>query len=522
MSTFALDPTSSQGDIVSGLNYALSNLGTFDANTVANIANVVITNANVVTANTTTGQLQSVNTGTINYLYNYVNVKYANTATGTSGFSSNSTNKSYYGTHNTQTGTISSNPTDYQWKQVVGGFGTTKGLFYTTAGGGLVYFSANTTGPSVNYQPVLDDTPIALQQLANSIVVTTSITPGAVTNVQIAANTITGNNVQTGTLTALQIATRTLTNAQIALGTITGNLVQSQTLTGTLIALNTITGNLVAQSTITGNLIVPGTITGNLIQANTIITSSLQSYGVTPGITSGYGFWLTSNVGNAYFGGNTTIGNQLTVGNNAVIGGNLLVSGLITSGSLNANTVATTTMQINSVTTTGAVNNSGYIINSPTVRYGGFDGTYYNYTTGNLIPVGGIIGATTSSVTNVISGYLDVSGVTNTSGIFGVPQMYAELYRTTDGINFTPISQTFVTTPATEQFNATYVQTTQTLLPIRLSVVSIVDTFTISSPTNVGYYWLWGVFIGQTSNVAPVQSNVTVGTYGITVTNYKR
>jgi carbonic anhydrase/acetyltransferase-like protein (isoleucine patch superfamily) len=412
MSNFALDVNSSQGDIISSLNYALANLGTvkIDANVIIPIVANVLSNANVVTTNSTTGQVSSLTQGTVSYLYNYVNVKYANNNTGSIGFGSNSTGKSYYGVHNTSTGTISTNPADYNWYQVSGGFGTTKALFYTPSGGGTVFFAVGTAPPSSRYQPVLDDTPIYLQNLANSIVQTNNITPGAVTNVSIAANTIVANNIQPNTITALQIAAQTLTNAQIALSTITGNLIQQSTLTGNLIALNTITGNLVAQNTltgnliaqntitgnlvaqntITGNLIVPGTITGNLIQANTVITSTLASAGVTPGVNSGYGFWLTSNVGNAYFGGNITIGNNalignnlgvgdnavvgnnLIIGNNAQIGGNLNVSGLITSANLNANTVATTTIIQNAVTTIlSNTTTNQTIISSPSanIRY---------------------------------------------------------------------------------------------------------------------------------------------------------
>ena len=364
MSNFALDVNSSQGDIVSSLNYALANLGTVnvDANVIIPIVANVLSNANVVTTNSTTGQLKSITQGTISYLYNYVNVKYANNATGSIGFSSNSAGKLYYGVHNTSTGTISSNPADYSWYQVSGGFGTTKHLYYTPSGGGTVYFAIGTTAPSTRYLPVVDDTAIYLQNLANSIVQTNNINPGAVTNVSIAANTITGNNVQPGTLTALQIADRSLTNATIALGAITGNLVQSQTLTGTLIALNTITGNLVAQNTITGNLIVPGTITGNLIQANTITGDLVQantiqgssivagsitadqlaanaitvntvvSQGATLNNFSSPGFWLNGNTGNARFGNIISIGNNLGVGDNAVIGNNLTVGTNATIG----------------------------------------------------------------------------------------------------------------------------------------------------------------------------------------------
>ena len=51
MSNFALDVGSSQGDIISSLNYALANLGS--TVTTANTA------ANVLTANTTTGVIST-------------------------------------------------------------------------------------------------------------------------------------------------------------------------------------------------------------------------------------------------------------------------------------------------------------------------------------------------------------------------------------------------------------------------------------------------------------------------------
>lgn len=449
MSNFALDTGSSQGDIISSLNYVLANLGTIDANIIANIAaniaNTTITSANVVTANTVTGTLQSNTVGTFGYLYNYVNIKYANNVTGSSGFSSNSTNKSYYGVHNTTSGTISSNPADYQWKQVVGGFGTTKGLYYTTVGGGQIFFSANTTGPTVNYQPVVDDSPILLQSIANSIVTTQSITPGA--------------------------------------------------------------------------------ITANLLAANLVIARDIVSTNATLGDLTSAGYWFQANTGNARIGGNINIGNNLTVGNNAVIGGNLTVAGLITSANLNANTVATSTMQLNSATVTGAVNNAGYTLTNPTVSYGGASSGYYIYTTGNIIPFGAGILATTPTVTNIISGYLDVFGYTTTPGapgsVFAVPQIYAELARYVNGSYTGIVSPTFVTTPASNSYSGTFV-TTLTALPVRLSEVSIVDQFTIGSPSTIQYYWLWGAYLSMLSNSAPTQPNITVGSYGITVTNYKR
>lgn len=464
MSNFALDTSSSQGDIISSLNYALANLGTIDANIIANIAanvaNTTITSANVVTANTVTGALQSINTGTINYLYNYVNVKYANSATGGSDFSSNCTNKSYYGVRNTKDGSISSNPVDYQWYQVVGGFGTTKGLYHTTAGGGIVYFEPSTTSPSIYYTPVVDDTPISLQSLANSIVQTNTINPGAVTNVGIATQTITTNNMGFGIITA------------------------------------------------------------DLLAANLIIAKDIVSTNATLGDNTSPGYWLQANSGDARFGGNINIGNNLTVGDNAVIGGNLTVAGLITSANLNANTVQTVTMVPNSATLTSGYQGAAYEIASPAVSYAGFDGTYYDYQTANVVvPAVGIV-CTTANVTNVISGYIDVYGVT-TSTVNFIPQMYAELYRVI-GANVTPLPGTFITTAAYNVLAPGSDYTTQSEFPVRVSEVSIIDIFTITPPQTVEYVWIFGSFVGVTSNTAPTQNYIGQNGWSMTITNYRR
>ena len=166
MSTFALDVSSNPGDIISGLNYALANLGTFNS---ANAANVLV--ANVSTGEITT---TSVNAGgyssttIVSYLYQYMDVKYANSSTGGSGFSSNSANKSYYGLYNTANTSISSNPADYQWYQVTGGFGTTKGLYYQTIGGRQVQFFPSNVAPTNSFIAVPDSTALNLDTVTSA------------------------------------------------------------------------------------------------------------------------------------------------------------------------------------------------------------------------------------------------------------------------------------------------------------------------------------------------------------------
>ena len=329
MSTFALSSADTQEDVIGALNYALSNLG-------STVSGNITYSGNILVANTTTGVISSVtSTGTtqvpvISYLYGYVNVKYANSASGSSGFTSNSAYANYYGVHNTTDGSISSNPTDYNWTQVAGGFGATKQLYYTTGGGNTVNFNVSTGVPSIYYTPVLDNTPIQLAIIGNSAVVANSIQPRVITNVQIAGNTIQGQNIQLGTITA------------------------------------------------------------NLLAANSIFVSqSLQSTNATFNSPTSAGFWLNATNGSARFGSSINVGDSLTVGNNASIGGNLNVSGLITTGGLNSNTVSTTTI-VNQAVSIGnaATSTTAITISNPTAN----TPRYYTYAnvTINLASTAGI------------------------------------------------------------------------------------------------------------------------------------
>jgi hypothetical protein len=159
MSNFALDVNSPQGDIVGSLNYALANLG--QGGTSSNLGNVL-------TANITTGVISTpTSNGALSYLYQYMNVAYANTATG-GGFTSNSTATTYYGVHNNTANVADTNPVDYQWTQVSGGFGTTKSLFYQTLGGRQIAFNVATTSPGYYYRSVQDNVPINLDDVTST------------------------------------------------------------------------------------------------------------------------------------------------------------------------------------------------------------------------------------------------------------------------------------------------------------------------------------------------------------------
>lgn len=200
---FALNVNSPDSHVIASLNYALANMGTGVA--------AVEYEGNILVANSATGVVQTVTSTGVRgpvygYLYDYINVKYANSATGGSGFTSNCTLANYYGIRNSNSTVISNNPVDYQWTQVAGGFGTTKGLWYFNKGGNSVDIAVATTAPTVNYSPFPDNTAVLLATVANAVIYGNVITPGSITNVQIASNTIVAQNIQDRAITSLQLS----------------------------------------------------------------------------------------------------------------------------------------------------------------------------------------------------------------------------------------------------------------------------------------------------------------------------
>ena len=130
---FALDSNPSQSEISEALNYLLGNFG-------ANLS-----------ADPNTGEIKGPTGNVIAYLYKYLAVKYADSADGALNFSNSPTGRLYFGLRNTNDTVESTNPADYIWKQVAGGFGTTKFLFYQTNGGRQVSIIVDTVAPDSTY-----------------------------------------------------------------------------------------------------------------------------------------------------------------------------------------------------------------------------------------------------------------------------------------------------------------------------------------------------------------------------------
>lgn len=130
---FALDPGSEISEITGAVNYLLANL------------------TDALSVNPGSGQIYDPNGNIYGYLYKYLHIKYADSFDGSSNFSNSPTNRFYYGVRNDGTTTESSNPADYVWYKVTGGFGTTKFLFYQVFGGRQIDFFVGTTAPGYTY-----------------------------------------------------------------------------------------------------------------------------------------------------------------------------------------------------------------------------------------------------------------------------------------------------------------------------------------------------------------------------------
>jgi hypothetical protein len=129
---FSLPSNPTPSDVSEALNYLLNNFG----------SNVSI--------NTGTGSVAGP-TGNISYLYQYLDIKYATSFDGSVGFSNVPTNAFYFGIRNANQPSESTNPADYLWQQVTGGFGTTNFLYYSTGGGRTIQFQVASTSPGSSY-----------------------------------------------------------------------------------------------------------------------------------------------------------------------------------------------------------------------------------------------------------------------------------------------------------------------------------------------------------------------------------
>ena len=152
---FALDSNPSNIELSDAINYLLGNFG-------ANLS-----------ADPNTGLITGPTGQTIAYLYKYLSVRYADSADGSLNFSDSPTNRLYYGVRNNNSSVESTNPADYIWLRVSGGFSTTKFLFYKVSGGRQIEFFVGTTAPGYGWE---QDSGAAIDLDAISVVITATPT----------------------------------------------------------------------------------------------------------------------------------------------------------------------------------------------------------------------------------------------------------------------------------------------------------------------------------------------------------
>jgi hypothetical protein len=131
---FFVDGDPSPSEISEAINYLLSNFQQTSSN------------------NIDTGQVTDSTGNVVSYLYKYLYVKYADSFDGTLNFSNTPTNRQYYGLRNNDSSTESTNPADYIWYKVSGGFSTNKFIFYSVTGGRRINIVVGLSAPSILYQ----------------------------------------------------------------------------------------------------------------------------------------------------------------------------------------------------------------------------------------------------------------------------------------------------------------------------------------------------------------------------------
>ena len=499
MTTFAVtDPAHT----IAALNYALSNLNT------GNVTGNTTIPGNVLVANATTNAISTYSGSTpISYVNQYLNVRYANTATGASGFSTNQANSQYYGVFNTVTTTNpgANNAANYQWFQVTGGFGTTKTLYYLCNGGRQVQLSATTTAPSSGYLPTVNGTPINLD-----VVTTANGTPGARGAIAM-AYVLTPSDPNTGGNTALSTwfaASRTANVPPIGTGltpvsgdtadflypttnasgtytydgsgwtaataqVVAGNTIVNGTITGNTIANSTITGNNIQVDTVSGNVIIANTLAGNTIIANTlygntIIANTLYGNAIIANTISGNTIIANTISGNTIiantFTANTINGSAVIAGTIAAntINGNSIVSGSITTNQLAANVLTANTV-VSTGATIGSNTSAGFWLQGSTgnARFGNSISIGNQLTVGNNASIGGnlIIGANLSVTGLVTAGGLNsntvntvniVSGAVS-AGISNSSQTTVRVIPPTQGVRYYSPTTSIITTTQNNQ-----------------------------------------------------------------------
>lgn len=281
---FLLDGNPTPGEISEAVNYLLSNF------------------SQSVSSDPNTGQIIGPGGDIVGYLYKYMFIKYADSFDGTVGFSNTPTNKGYYGLRNSDSSTESTNPADYIWTQVTGGFSTTKFLYYLTTGGRSIQFQVSTSVPNPGWAVDpgtaidLDFVTGASNSPANFVVIRAANVSTAPTDAEVLSAI--GRLPISGDLCTVNYNSGI---ASIVYKYTTGWAVFQKYITGDLIVANTIVGSNIAANTITGTNIAASTITATNIASNSITVNEINNVSVGQIIAGSFNFVPYLSVGTSTF-----------------------------------------------------------------------------------------------------------------------------------------------------------------------------------------------------------------------------
>jgi hypothetical protein len=279
---FFLDGNPTPGEISEAVNYVLANLN------------------DTVVANQVTGQIVGPSGEITGYLYKYISVKYADSFDGTVNFSNTPTNRLYYGIRNSDSSVESTNPADYVWNAVTGGFSTTKFLYYITTGGRTIQFAVATAVPNTGWfiDPgiAIDlDFTTASSAVANFVVIRVPNNSAAPTDAECIAAI--GRTPISGDLCTVNYNSGIFS---ITYKYTTGWAIFQKYITGDLIVANSIVANNMAANSITAAnaAIADATITTAKIQDLQVDTVKIANQAVS--VVSTYS--ASYQPGQLYFG----------------------------------------------------------------------------------------------------------------------------------------------------------------------------------------------------------------------------
>jgi hypothetical protein len=136
----------------------------------------------------------------VGFMQRYLHVRYADDRIGTN-FSDDPVGRLFYGVHNADTSVESTDPIDYTWFEVAGGFGGSDKLWFRNLGGRACdlyigtlppnYKWSEVTHPAIDLDDLLGVGVVGTDELADRSVTTIKIALGAVTDDELADNAVT-------------------------------------------------------------------------------------------------------------------------------------------------------------------------------------------------------------------------------------------------------------------------------------------------------------------------------------------